>query len=820
MSSKKLSGAECRKIRKQRDENQNILANRMSQWIKSKNPEPVDSEETEIVDEVSVEPDLGKGKTQSAEHKGSFEVRQDERLPDEQRINLNDPKSWPEMEDKVRCFLIENGPDQGKSCDFRLSISEGGRKFSEDWFKKTLPNNEKIDRLWLIYSDVNKSLFCFPCLLFARKSTVFSNQGFQDWKHLNPRIGEHENSEDHRKNYISWREMEKRLKKGKAIDDSLQNMILSEKEKWRYILTVIMDVVLFCAKNNLALRGDIEKFGHEKSGVFLSTMELLSKYNPKIAAHVSSISKGSTSYLSPKIQNEVISSLGSAVRREIISSVLKAKYYSISFDCTSDINRQEQMAEIVRYVEIKNGKCEVRESFLGFILTREKTGSGLAEVILAQIAKNGLDIMDCRGQAYDNGSNMAGKYRGVQARILQVNKYASFLPCSAHCLNLIGVHASSVTPEMTTFFGALQTIFNYFSGSTERWDALSHLEFTLKGHSDTRWSSKYNAVHSLYTQLPAVLKVLRSIAEGTSGKNFSADSVSSAKTICKLIKFEFVCLLTIWYHLLRSIDGVNKHLQTKNLSVEIASKHLKGLKEFLVDFRENQINSCLETARDLSIKLSIDPEFSEKRRRKVKLMFDENRQNDSNPLSADRNFTVGVYCVLDTLIQQFQWRFESLSQVAADFGFLTGFSLQNTGVIELKKSAADLALKYEQDLNSVELCLEIESFKHQAKSLLENLERADFLTLLNCYEEYGLAINYPNMGICLRLALTLPVTSASCERSFSKLKLIKNYLRSQMGQQRLSDLAILSIEYNIAKGLNFDNIIDQMSSEKSRRVQL
>ena len=42
--------------------------------------------------------------------------------------------------------------------------------------------------------------------------------------------------------------------------------------------------------------------------------------------------------------------------------------------------------------------------------------------------------------------------------------------------------------------------------------------------------------------------------------------------------------------------------------------------------------------------------------------------------------------------------------------------------------------------------------------------------------------------------LTICVSVASCERSFSKLKLIKSYLRSTMAQARLSSLAILSIE--------------------------
>lgn len=49
------------------------------------------------------------------------------------------------------------------------------------------------------------------------------------------------------------------------------------------------------------------------------------------------------------------------------------------------------------------------------------------------------------------------------------------------------------------------------------------------------------------------------------------------------------------------------------------------------------------------------------------------------------------------------------------------------------------------------------------------------------------------------LFFTLPVTVASVERSFSKLKLIKDYRRNSMGQSRLNDLSILAIESTEAK---------------------
>ena len=54
--------------------------------------------------------------------------------------------------------------------------------------------------------------------------------------------------------------------------------------------------------------------------------------------------------------------------------------------------------------------------------------------------------------------------------------------------------------------------------------------------------------------------------------------------------------------------------------------------------------------------------------------------------------------------------------------------------------------------------------------------------------------SFPNACIAFRILLTIPVTIASAERSFPKLKLIKFYLRSTMSQEKLNGLTILLIE--------------------------
>lgn len=74
------------------------------------------------------------------------------------------------------------------------------------------------------------------------------------------------------------------------------------------------------------------------------------------------------------------------------------------------------------------------------------------------------------------------------------------------------------------------------------------------------------------------------------------------------------------------------------------------------------------------------------------------------------------------------------------------------------------------------------------------------------------------------LILTIPVSTSSVERSFSALKRIKTYSRNQMLEQRLSDLALISIEKSFLKQLKnkkdfYDDVIE-VFVQKSRRIEL
>jgi len=63
------------------------------------------------------------------------------------------------------------------------------------------------------------------------------------------------------------------------------------------------------------------------------------------------------------------------------------------------------------------------------------------------------------------------------------------------------------------------------------------------------------------------------------------------------------------------------------------------------------------------------------------------------------------------------------------------------------------------------------------------------------------------------IAVTLPVTSVEAERSFSSLKLIKTHLRTTMLDDRLSDIAMLSVHSQQATALDLDLVVDNFANK-------
>lgn len=200
---------------------------------------------------------------------------------------------------------------------------------------------------------------------------------------------------------------------------------------------------IYLAGQNDSFRGKNCTIYSKHNEKFLKLIETIASFDNPMGERLRRIKNQEIHqhYMGPRIQTELINLIGNKIRMEIISRIKNAKYYTIMLDTTPDISHKEQLTLIIRIVHITkiNNKreVEVQEYFLNFLHITLKTGLGLTDILKQKLASLDLCLSDCRGQSYDNGANMVGHKQGVQARILEENPRALFLPCCAHSLNLL-----------------------------------------------------------------------------------------------------------------------------------------------------------------------------------------------------------------------------------------------------------------------------------------------------------------------------------------------------------------------------------------------
>ena len=79
----------------------------------------------------------------------------------------------------------------------------------------------------------------------------------------------------------------------------------------------------------------------------------------------------------------------------------------------------------------------------------------------------------------------------------------------------------------------------------------------------------------------------------------------------------------------------------------------------------------------------------------------------------------------------------------------------------------------------------------------------------------GLYLNFCKL---YRIINFKTVSTATCERSFSVMRRIRNYLRVTMGQERFSNFGLLNIENDITTKVDSENILNQFASVTSHSL--
>ena len=137
-------------------------------------------------------------------------------------------------------------------------------------------------------------------------------------------------------------------------------------------------------------------------------------------------------------------------------------------------------------------------------------------------------------------------------------------------------------------------------------------------------------------------------------------------------------------------------------------------------------------------------------------------------------------------------------------------------------SILKLAKKYyyldftQQELDTLEF--QLKHFELDVKNHPKLGKSSSIADLCQGLAYTGKASHYYLVDRLIRLVLTLPVSTASVERAFSAMKIVKSKLRNKMGDEFLSDNLVLYIEKEIADTFSLDSVLDDFNDTGKRRA--
>ena len=490
---------------------------------------------------------------------------------------------------------------------------------------------------------------------------------------------------------------------------------------------------------------------------------------------------GNSLYTSWRIQNEIINLIGQKLIDKIVVKIKSARYFSVIFDETTDISGLEQISFVLRYYHSPTNK--IIEQFVGFkdcfdeLEEGDKlslTGLNLGKIVIQFIKKIGLDIKFCTSLGTDGCSVMSSVEAGAVATIKTQATVASHSICLNHCINL-SVNKSCSIPDIEIIFKILKKTYNFFN-SAKRKKILCEIQDKL-GNSGklinmcvTRWVEKNKSVNSFVKNLKPIVDSLQYMIEN----DFSPQIKQAAHEILNSIQnSKFICCLFSSQFILNQINGLSVYLQSPKVDIGKAYKLTKSTCGEFQNFRKNVhffdniYEDCKKTCSEIGIFMTLSRNVQDFDKKKYY------RENVFNPMIDE------LISDMSSRITSNEKRLTELHQI-----IISGQNMNEEALENILNHYACILPEFQN----------IPDIKEQLKFEITHFEGIENDDIIKAIKDTKTI--FPVLHELLKIFITTPPSVASAERSFSKLKLIKTYLRNTMKEDRLSNIAIINSNKN------------------------
>lgn len=305
----------------------------------------------------------------------------------------------------------------------------------------------------------------------------------------------------------------------------------------------------------------------------------------------------------------------------------------------------------------------------------------------------------------------------------------------------------------------------------------------------TRWNFQSRSVNTVFLYRKQLIECMELILKGEEVKN--ANSIAQANGYVKtLTSKDFVFWLSLFHEIMPHVDILFGHFQRKDID------HISAVK-YVTNFEETITNIRSKIDENMYGIVGSSHTVTNKRKR-----------SDITELKTEAKE------VCDTIICQAKERFAFTGHLEVSFLFLSErFS-------HYQKYFPDEILKR---VCNIYTFLNAKQLRCELTTIYSTNEFASVngaVTLLEFFTENNLENTFSETMKLLKIIITIPMTTSEAERCFSTLKRIKTFLRNTMIEDRLSALAMLSIERQLIMDIPDFNqrVIECFATKKQRRM--
>ena len=683
------------------------------------------------------------------------------------------------------------------------------RSLQTSWYKK-YPWITVCESTYKIYCHVcRQAKHCRLITFSKRQLQSFIDNGFCNWKNALTKLAEHERSDMHKEAVL------KLAAKSSAIDVSAQlnKEHAAIQEHHQAMLLKLLSSVRFLARQGLSLRGHNEN-SESLEGNLYNLLLLRAEDIPNMKAWIMK-----KDYTSPEIINEMIGLMGNTVLRQILAQIKSSSWFSIIVDEATDVCRNEQMSLIVRWTDYN---YQIYEEPIGLVQLPDTKAQSICSVIKDLLIRCSLPLAQCRGQAYDGAANMSGIKNGVQALIKKENPHILYVHCLAHSLNLCIQHTAKGCELIRNVMDFLYEIIQLIKCSPKRLTLFNSIraEVSLGGENTpllrsicpTRWTVRSGSIDSILKNYNNLIATLEDVQLGS-------DEYASKGSglLTQMETFEIFFGLKLAHLLFSSSEQFSSNLQAKNTTIQEA---MHGARLLITHYdslrKESQFNRFYDQVIEESSHFTQEPTLPRYRKRPRRIDDGSTPHRYKTPKERYRHI---YFEVLDVIKGEVERRFNQ-----DDCEMVQKLESLLIDAANGKPSTPDesLLVFLEKDINKAKFLSQLTMVSDLIKNAFDSSPIKHVTSIRTIADAMNTSDIYKKMleqiHIVLKIYFTIPVTTATAERSFSSLRRLKTYLRSTMTQHRLNNLFLLYVHQEKTDKLDLKFIAKEFCSVNQRRV--